>query len=94
MTTGDRVDVSEPTEDARLVAERQAEDDPVYAELMCTYVELGELLDSHGDGSEYEAQCRELMDRSVALDHVLQRDYDQARALTVARWERGGDGVD
>lgn len=61
-------------------AARYAETDPVYAELMRTYVVLGEAL-SAGD----ESLCADMVDRAVGLGRVMERESEQAWATWRAR---------
>lgn len=79
------VDVAEPTEDARREAEKYVETDPTCSELMLVYVELGELLGSGRADPDYVAECRELVDRLVALDRVLEAEYQERLAVRYAR---------
>jgi hypothetical protein len=58
--------------------------DPVYAELMATYVTLGELLDAE-PGPETVEDCRSLVDRAVALGRRADTEYDQWMAAGLAR---------
>jgi hypothetical protein len=79
------VDVSGPTEDARREAGRYAETDPSYAEIMLVYVELGELLESGRTDPEFEAECRDLVEKSIALDKVLEAEFAERWAVWCAR---------
>ena len=88
MTTDERVDVSRPSRDAWEAAETWAAVDPAYAENMAVLAELGELLDTDRRDPDYAAECRSLVDRSVALDGIQQREHEQAWALRIAQWER------
>ena len=45
-------------------------------------ISLTQILDSGDTGSEFEEDCRALVAISAALEPVMQRNYDQARALT------------
>lgn len=79
------VDVSGPTEDARREAEKFAETDSTYSELMLTYVELGELLDSGRADPDYVAECRDLVETLVALDRVFRLEFEERWAIWCAR---------
>ncbi|MEV6907999.1 hypothetical protein [Amycolatopsis sp. NPDC051071] len=75
---------------ARADATASRESDPVYSELMATYVELGELLERNNHVtpesppdvvSEYEEECRVLVGRLIELEAPLRHQFDQ-------RWAR------
>jgi hypothetical protein len=82
------VDVRQSIEEARQAAASAGPEDGPYGELMATYVELGELLESGRTDHEYEQECRALVDRLVVLG-VLgvahERYWDQRWAVWVAQ---------
>ncbi len=59
--------------------------DPTYAELMATYVELGERLWDGPTDAEFELDCRDLVARVVGLGRRLTTEYEQAIAAATAR---------
>ncbi len=65
-TSRPTVEIRQSIEEARQEAANAAPGDP-YGELMATYVELGELLESGRTDREYELECRALVDRLVVL---------------------------
>lgn len=80
MTSGE-LDLSGPIADARRQAELWAEADPAYAELMATYVDIGELLDA-GDSGERAGELRDLWRRGNAVH----RRYESALEERWALW--------
>lgn len=81
----EHVDVAGPTRDAWQAAETYAEKDPTYSELMATYGQLGELLDSGRTDDEYVQECRDLVDRSIALGKILDEEWAAKWALWCER---------
>lgn len=69
------VDISEAIADARQQV-ADAEEGP-YRELMATYVQLGELLDSGRSDVDYEGDCRALVDRLVEIGREIDRTSEQ-----------------
>jgi hypothetical protein len=89
MATGDTlprstIDVRQSIEEARQAASAGPEDGP-YGELMATYVELGELLESGRTDHDFELECRALVDRLVVLGVAHERYWDQRWAVWVAQ---------
>lgn len=75
---------------AQAEVDRTITSDPTYAELMATYVDLGEVLeagkhltrDSPADEvTEFEDECRGLVSRLIELGRTLEFESDQ-------RWAR------
>lgn len=84
------IDITASIDAARAEVDRYIDTDPVYAELMATYVELGETLEANyhitpdspaEEIAEYEAECRSLVGRLIELGRVLDYQGDQ-------RWAR------
>ncbi|MEV8610090.1 hypothetical protein AB0383_19560 [Amycolatopsis sp. NPDC051373] len=76
--------------EAQRESERWSESDPVYGELMATYVELGEVLDAGrhitsatvaslppGVVQQYESECRALVDRLAELEKLMELSQQQ-----------------
>lgn len=75
-------DIIRPTADARAEADKWATTDPTYAENMAVLADLGEALQS----TPIDAQeCRYLITRSLVLERVMQREFDDKWALWCAR---------
>ncbi|TCO64366.1 hypothetical protein [Actinocrispum wychmicini] len=78
------VDIRLSIEDARQATASAGCEDGPYGELMATYVELGELLDSGRADVEYEQECRALVDRLIVLGKANERHWDQKWAAWAA----------
>lgn len=95
MTTGaverGLVDISQAVADAR---REVAESHPgPYREMMATYVELGELLDSGRSDAGYIQDCHDLVGRLIKLGEWVTRESDQRWALWMAQNTTfGGEG--
>lgn len=85
------VDISQATEDARRASEQATPEDGPYGELMATYVELGELLDTYRTDPEFEDECRELVERLIALGKARDEFNDQQTAVWMANHTTFGE---
>jgi hypothetical protein len=86
------VEIRQSIEDARQEASRAVPADGPYGELMSTYVELGELLESGRTDAEFELECRAYVDRLIVLGKAHERHWDQKWAGWLARNSTfGGD---
>lgn len=79
------VDVQQPIEEARQAAASATPEDGPYSELMSTYVELGELLDSGRTDPEFELECRAHVDRLIVLGKANERHWEQQWAAWLAK---------
>lgn len=92
---GPATSVAGPIADARAEVAKYQETEPIYAELMETYVALGELLETNGhitsataptlpaaEVQEHEDECRALMTRLIELERPMEFEWQQQWA----RW--------
>ena len=79
------MDITAAIEMARTEATRYALSDPTYSELMATYVELGELLDSGRSDATYEQQVHDLMGKLIDLGKAQTLEMEEAWALWCSR---------
>lgn len=75
-------DITRPTADACAQADMWATEDPAYAENMATLTDLGGALQEQDID---ERESRRLISRSIALERVMQREYDSKWALWCAQ---------
>lgn len=85
------VDIRGSIEDARRASEEATPEDGPYGELMATYVELGELLESGRTDSEFEDECRELVERLQALGKQHEEFWEQQTAVWMANHTTFGE---
>lgn len=76
MSNEPLIGIAASIEEARTEATRCASSDPTYAEIMLTYVELGEQI-----AAVDENECRALMTRLLQLERPLEFEQQQ-------RWAR------
>lgn len=68
------------------------EEDPVYAELMATYAQLGNMLGSGRSDRDYEQECRELVDRILELGVAASNEATEQWDIWLARNEISTEG--
>lgn len=84
MTTNERVDISSAVKDALREAERWAEEDPPYAELMACYADMGDLLDSDVDEADMRSTIRFLWRRRDAMSERCEQRFSELWAVWCA----------
>ncbi|PKV95903.1 hypothetical protein ATK30_6836 [Amycolatopsis echigonensis] len=97
------ISVAGAAADAEREAKICAATDPIYAEMMATYAELGELLEANrhvtpatvaslppANVQQYEDECRALVDRLIELEKPMQLDQAQRWARWCAQNMTGG----
>ena len=67
-----QVDIGDAVQAARADARSCPPGDP-YGEVMATYAELGELLESGGVDEDYVVECRDLVSRLIGLGRAVER---------------------
>jgi hypothetical protein len=74
---------------ARSEAEKYQSRDLLYSELMFTYEQLGELLNSDRNDAEYEEDCHHLVEKLIAIGRAQTREMEQTLAMLFARHMAG-----
>jgi hypothetical protein len=86
------VDIAAMVARAQLAVDQYADEDPIYGELMATYVALGELLlnpsTEPADQAAYEDDCRGLVGVLIELGKAQDFARDQEWAVQFSGMER------
>jgi hypothetical protein len=92
------VDISGALETAQVEAVAASDSDGPYGELMANYAQWGALLEEWNSGRsvltavEFEAMCRDHLERSVVLGEAHEQYWEQRWATRFARFNRGAAG--